>query len=402
MATPITYALRFLSTFFPPQKPLTFSGLDSTLKLVDLILAAGYQRPLLVADSFLIDNNKLTHVIEQFEQASCKVTIYSGAIPNPTMTEVRDGLALSLDNDCDCVLAIGGGSVLDIAKVIAAASTSNKDVSKLVGILKVKQPPLPFYAVPTTSGTGSETTNAAVVSDPATHKKQFFVDPKYIPAAVALDPFLLKSLPAPFTAAVGMDALTHAIEAYTSRNNFADTDRDAATAIKLLFQYLPVVYHDGENIKARELVAQASFLAGYSFTKSSLGYVHAISHQVSAKYNTPHGLANAIILPRVLRFNQQACAQRYANLERLLSGETTNTDDNMLAQKFIARVDQLSNELQIPNQLADLKAADFTKIRKDALAEARSSYAVPKVMRGKDVEAILQSIIDGNKDVTFS
>lgn len=401
MATPITYALRFLSTFFPPQKPLALSGADSALKLVDLIIASGAKRPLLIADSFLIEHNKLDKVQAKFQDHGCEVTIYDGCVPNPTLNEVKAGLALSIDNHCDSVVAIGGGSVLDIAKVIAAASTSSKNLERLVGILKVKQTPLPLYAIPTTSGTGSETTNVAVISDPITHKKQFFLDPKYIPLAVALDPVLLKSLPAPFTAAVGMDTLTHAIEAHTSRNNFADTDRDSATAIKLLFDYLPVAYQDGENEMARELVAQASFLAGFAFTKSSLGYVHAISHQISAKYNTPHGLANAIILPRVLRFNQQACAQQFAHLELLISGEDNYLDTAALAQRFVDRVDQLSEQLQIPDTLADLQQQDFAKITKDALAEAKASYAVPKVMKARHVEAILQSIIDGTKDVSF-
>ena len=402
MPTPITYALRFMSTFFPPQKPLALSGVDAALKLVDLIIASGAKRPLLIADRFLIENEMLDAVQSRFTDSGSELTIYDGVIPNPTTSEVSAGLALSLANQCDCVLAIGGGSVLDVAKVIAAASTSKKGLDKLAGILKVKQTPLPLYAIPTTSGTGSETTNVAVVSDPNTHKKQFFVDPKYIPLAVALDPVLLKSLPAPFTAAVGMDTLTHAIEAHTSKNNFADTDRDSATAIKLLFDYLPKAYHDGADLQARELVAQASFLAGFAFTKSSLGYVHAISHQISAKYNTPHGLANAIILPRVLRFNLAACAEQFANLERLATGEHTADTTDELAQRFIRRVDRLSEQLQIPNNLAALKPEDFAEICKDALAEARASYAVPRVMKAKHVHTILQSLIDGDKQVTFA
>jgi alcohol dehydrogenase len=175
--------------------------------------------------------------------------------------------------------------------------------------------------VPTTSGSGSETTVAAVISDSEAHKKQFFVSPKLIPIAAALDPELLKSLPPAMTAAVGMDALTHAIEAYTSTNTFDDTDRDAATAVALLFRYLPTATHQGDDLVAREKVARASFLAGAAFTKASLGYVHAISHQISAFYNTPHGLANAVILPRVLRFNAPTVAGRLAELERRIDPE---------------------------------------------------------------------------------
>ncbi len=402
ISTPTTYALRALSTFFPPQKPLVFSGEGSIQKLADLMIASGHKRPLVIADSFLVKNGQLDAFLDYLQANSCAVTIFDGATPNPTRTEVEAGLKLSIENSCDSVFAIGGGSVIDVAKVVSAASTNNRGLDKLAGILKVKQTPLPFYAAPTTSGSGSEATNGAVISDPNTHKKQFFVDPKYIPIAVGLDPNLLKTLPAHITAAVGMDALTHAIEAYTSRNSFADTSRDAAIAIKLLFDYLPLAYAGGENLKAREMVSQAAFLAGFAFTKSSLGYVHAISHQVSAHYNTPHGLANAIILPRVLRFNQNACANHFAKLETLLAGEEETKNIEMLAKRFIARVDQLSNQLNIPTSLANLNTDNFKKITKDALSEARSSYAVPKVMRRKDVEVILKSISNGNPNVSFA
>ena len=401
MATPITYALRVLSTFFPPQKPLVFSGEGSTQKLADLMIASGQKRPLLIADSFLVENDRLDGLLNHLKENNCEVTIYDGAIPNPTIKEVEDGLKLSMDNNCDSVFAIGGGSVIDVAKVVTEASTNNRSLEKLAGILKVKEAPLPFYVAPTTSGSGSETTNGAVISGPVTHKKQFFVDPKYIPVAVGLDPDLLKTLPAHMTAAVGIDALTHAIEAHTSRNNFADTDRDAATAIKLLFEHLPTAYAEGENIKAREMVSLASFLAGYAFTKSSLGYVHGISHQVSAHYNTPHGLANAIILPRVMRFNEQASADRFAQLEILLNGGNDNEAKDVLARRFIARVDQLSDRLNIPVTLPDLTEKDYQKISADALSEAKRSYAVPKIMRRKDVMAILQSISEGNRNVSF-
>lgn len=406
ISTPITYVLRFISTFYPPQKPFTFSGSGSTQKLADLMIAGGQKKPLLVTDRFLVENGKLDVLLDHFKANDCQVTIFDGIIPNPTFAEVEAGLKACTENNCDSIFAVGGGSVIDVAKVISAASTNKVELNKMAGILKVKKAPLPFYAVPTTSGTGSEVTNGAVIGDSETHKKQFFIDPKYIPLGTALDPDLLKSLPSHMTAAVGMDALTHAIEAYTSRNNFSDTDRDSATAIKLLFDYLPIACSDGDNLKAREMVSQAAFLAGYAFTKSSLGYVHAISHQVSAHYNTPHGLANAVILPRVLQFNKSACAKHFASLEIMLSGEKpdayTEVDTDVLAKRFCERVDQLAEQIEIPVSLPDLQEKDFKKITKDALSEAWHSYAVPKVMWRKDAEAILYSVMTGNRDVVFS
>lgn len=397
-----TVALRTLSTFFPPQKPLVFSGAGASKKLADFMVQSGRKRPLLVADSFLLENAMLDDLIAFLGQAGCEITVFDGIVPNPTIAVVEAGLQASLENNCDAVFVLGGGSAIDVAKVIAAASTSGKDLSKLAGILKVKAPILPFYAVPTTSGTGSEVTSAAVISDSETHKKKFFVDPKFIPVATALDTNLLRSLPAPITAATGMDALTHAIEAYTSRNRFTDTDRDAATAIRLLFEFLPAAYENGEDERAREMVAMGSFLAGYSFAKASLGYVHAISHQISAHYNTPHGLANAVILPRVLRFNKAACAERFAALETMLGGDADETSTETLTARFIARVDALAETVGIPTNLSELEPRDFRSIANDALAEARMSYAVPRVMRKAHVMKILQSVSHGTRDLCFA
>ena len=398
----ISYALRAFSIFYPPQKPLLFSGVGSTHKLADFILATGQTRPLLVTDRFLLEKGMLTGVLDQLKESGCIVTIFDGVTPNPTFSVVEAGLKLSLKNKCDSVLAIGGGSVIDTAKVVAGASTNQRSLGKLVGILKLKSAPLPFYVVPTTSGSGSEVTTTAVISDDTTHKKKFFVDPRYIPLATALDPDLLKSLPASVTAAVGMDALTHAIEAYISRNNFDDTDRDASTAIMMLFEYLPTAYEDGNNLKSREMVALASFLAGYAFTKSSLGYVHAISHQISARYNTPHGLANAILLPHVLRFNKSSCIAQFAALEKRMNTQSEEISDEILADRFIDRVNGLARQVGIPSHLLDLNNDDFDAIAKAARVEARSFYAVPRSMRNSDVKAILKSVATGSQEVSFS
>lgn len=398
----ITLALRAMSTLNPPQKPLVFSGMGSAIKLADLMILAGNKRPLLVTDSFLLRNGMLDDLVTHLTEAGCEVTIFDGIVPNPTFAVVEAGLAASLENHCDAVFAVGGGSAIDTAKVIAAASTAGRDLAKLAGIMKIKKPLLPFYVVPTTSGTGSEVTTAAVISDTETHKKAFFVDPKYIPIGTALDPTLLKSLPAPMTAAVGMDALTHAIEAYTSRNRFDESDRDAEMAIRLLFRFLPAVYDNGEDVQGREMVAIASFLAGYAFTKSSLGMVHAISHQISAHYNTPHGLTNAVILPRVLRFNRAASSERYATLERMLAGDGDNASSETLANRFIARVDALAERVGIPVNMEQIKTSDFSSIARDAVAEARMSYALPRTMSRRQVETVLRSVASGGRDISFA
>lgn len=401
LSTPITYGLKVFYRLWPPQKPLVYSGCESVLKLADMLIASGKKRPLLVTGKYLLKSGKLKPLIEKLHENNCEVSIYNGSIPNPTFNQIKEGLELSISNKCDSIIAIGGGSVIDVAKVISVASTNKRSVEKLVGILKIKEHPLPFYAAPTTSGSGSETTIAAVISDARTHKKHFFIDPKLIPIAVALDPQLIKSLPSHMTAAVGMDALTHAIEAYISANSSQETDQHAEMAIKLIFDYLPLAVSNGEDLKAREMMAQASFQAGYAFTKSSLGYVHAISHQISACYNTPHGLANAILLPRVLRFNKSKCLSKYARLEMLLNGTSDVKNNEELADNFIERIDKLYKTIEIPAKLDGLDKKDFTKISKDALIEAKKSYAVPKTMKSKDIELILHSITRGKLNISF-
>ncbi len=401
LKTPIHYALRTLSTLFPPQKPLVFSGTGSTLKLADLMVASGHRRPLLVTGGFLLENGTLDPLFGRLKDAGCEPTVFDGIVPNPTFDVVEAGLEACSKGHCDSVFVVGGGSAIDAAKVIAASAATSKPggPQKLVGILKVKSI-LPFYVVPTTSGTGSEVTTAAVISDSTTHKKQFVVDPKLIPIGAALDPGLLKSLPPGMTSTTGMDALTHAIEAYTSTNAFKDTSRDAALAIRLLVEHLPAAYRNGTDERAREMVAIASFLAGFAFTKASLGYVHAISHQISGHYDTPHGLANAVLLPRVLRFNRHACERQFAELEAMLAGESQGREPER-AERFIERIDRLSEELEIQASLPELKQEHFREIANQARAEARRTYGVPRVMSRADAITILESVASGSASPSF-
>ncbi|MEM9541552.1 MAG: iron-containing alcohol dehydrogenase [Cyanobacteria bacterium P01_E01_bin.42] len=388
------FALKMFVVLFPSEKPLLFVGVNSTIQLASLARASGSKRPLLVTGKSLLKRGLLDELLEHFKNEGCEVTVFDGIIPNPTYEVIEEGIRACQENDCDSVFAIGGGSAIDAAKAIAACSSNNVSIERVVGLLKVKKPTLPFYVVPTTSGTGSEVTSSAVISETQTHQKKFIVDPKLIPSAAALDANMLKSLPPHITAATGMDALTHAIESYTSLNRFSDAERDAKLAIALLFEYLPVVYKDGNNLEARQSVALGSFLAAYAFNKSGLGYVHAISHQLSAHYNTPHGLTNAIVLPRILRFNKPACSARFANLERMLSGTNPGVDEQ-LADRFIARVDALARELNIPSELKELETKHYNAITKNALKEAKSFYAVPRLMSSKQCKNILASITKG-------
>lgn len=386
----INLTLRMFARLFPSERPLLLTGTDSSKQLVSLARAAGAKRTLLVTEKALVDLGLLDGLLAQFENEGIVVTIFDGIIPNPTYKVIKDGIDVCNASDSDSVFVVGGGSAIDAAKVIAACSSARTTVEEVVGLLKVKSV-LPFYVVPTTSGTGSEVTNAAVISETETHQKKFVVDPKLIPAATALDPKLIKSLPPHITAATGMDALTHAIEAYTSVNRFVDAERDAKLAVKLLTEYLPQAHSQGENLEAREQVAIGSFLAGYAFNKSGLGYVHAISHQVSAHYNTPHGLANAVILPRVLRFIEPVATARLANLERTITGSEKGRDEE-LASQFIERIEALGREIGIPAHLEELQEEDFAAIAANARKEAMNFYAVPRLMSAEECTAILADV----------
>lgn len=396
-----TLSLRAMSTFKPPQKPLVFSGAGSTLKLAEFMLLGGSKNPLIVTDEFLHENGMLDGLLDYLKTQGVAPIVFDQIVPNPTMANVEAGVKASVDGGCDAVFVVGGGSAIDTAKVIAAASTSRKGIEGLVGVLKVKEPLLPFYIVPTTSGSGSEVTTIAVISDTETHKKKFFVDPKYLPIATALDPILLKSLPAGMTAAVGMDALTHGIEAYCSANSFKETDRDAEMAVRLLVEHLPTAVKHGADETAREMVALGSFLAGFAFTKSSLGMVHAISHQISAHYDTPHGLTNAVILPRVLRFNRGVCEDKFAHLETMFDEDAKGLDANTLSWRFIDRIDALSEAIDIPVNLDMIQTEDFPAIAKEAVEEAQMAYALPRVMSRAHVTQILRSVMAGDRAIAF-
>lgn len=389
----INAVLKLFTLLFPSGKPLLLTGENASVKLVSLLRQSGQRRPLLVTEKNLLELGLLDTMLEQFQQAACDVHIFDGIIPNPTYEVIEAGLKACLEHHSDSVVVVGGGSAIDAAKTIAACYANNCAVERVVGIMRLRKPLVPFYVVPTTAGTGSEVTSVAVISETKTHQKHFVIDRKLIPAVAALDPAMFVSLPAPITATTGMDALTHAIESYISVNDFRDATQDAALAIKLLLTYLPLAYQDGSDLEAREWVALASFLAGFAFNKTGLGYVHAISHQISAHYNTPHGLANAVILPKVLHFNAEVSSSRFAALERMLGGDTAQgSSEQQLAQQFIARIEQLGKTLALPTTIKGLVAKDYDTIAANAAKEARLLHPVPRHMSLSQCKDILSSI----------
>ncbi len=335
-------------------------------------------------------SEKLRAALSKYGVAS---VVYSEVIPDPTFATVRAGLAVLKENDCDCAIALGGGSVMDAAKAMIVAATNDKPIEALMGMRKGKNVPLPFYAIPTTSGTGSEVTNAAVISEDITHAKRFMIDSRTVAKAAVLDPSLTASLPAAITAETGMDAMTHAIEAYISKLSNPESDALAIAAIKGIFTSLPICFKDGSNLEARQAMAKASLTAGMAFRKVMLGYVHAISHQFGALYGTPHGLGNAILLPLVIEYSKDTVAKKLATLAIETGlGDASNTQEQ-LAQSVVDKLKSLNQQLNIPTKLTGLKEEDIPTIALRSYAEALKIHAAPKYMGKADIEALIKKLL---------
>lgn len=382
------------SKLIPDRVPMTLLGPGASKDLCAAISQAGARKLLIVTDAMLVKLGLVAKITRALEANGVSWSIYDGVKPDPTSDQVEAGVAMLRRDGCDAVLAIGGGSPMDAAKIIAAVATNDKPLKKLEGLLKVRRTPLPLYAIPTTAGTGSEVTIAAVVSDPTTHAKKFFVDPKLLPLMTALDPSLMVGLPPAITAATGMDALTHAIESYLSKTSNEQTERWASAAIRLIFSNLHKVFRNGADLEARSAMALASYYAGLAFTRTSVGYVHAIAHQLGAHYGTPHGLANAMVLPHVLEFSKEPARRRLADMAEMIGVEENGEAES--AQSFLDAVRDLARTVSIPTKLDTLKEGDIAKIAKDALAEAHMNYPVPRYMEKSDCEQLVRSLLKGS------
>jgi alcohol dehydrogenase len=383
-----------ITVILPFKWPKIFDGPGSSLELCRHIAAEGHKKVLLVTDSMLVKLGLLDAMQAELEKLGVTVVIYDGVKPDPTIQQIEAGVSVLKDNHCKAILAVGGGSSIDAAKVIAARGKSDKSIAKMAGLFKIYfSGTLPLYAVPTTAGTGSEVTIAAVVSDPEQQRKLPLMDLKLMPIAAALDGELMTGLPAHITAATGMDALTHAVEAYISRNALKRTDVQAIEATQLIMANLTTAVTNGSNIAARQAMAKASNLAGMAFTQAGVGYVHAIAHNFGALYHTPHGLANAIVMPYVLDYSKSKCANRLADLAKACNIGSADGSDEQLAEAFIHRIREMQQKFDIPDKLAALQQKDISQIASAALKEARFTYAVPRYMNKATCEGLIRLML---------
>ncbi len=375
--------------------PLTFVGPQASLSLCRAIAASGAQRVMVVTDRALMALGLARPMLDALRDAGVQVEVFDEVVPDPGYELVLAGIERLRTFDAQAILAIGGGSSIDCAKTINFSHANRCHPSKLTGLWLYALPRrrgLPFYAVPTTAGTGSEVTMAAVVSDHAAKVKRSIIDPKLLPDTVALDPDLTTGLPPAITAATGMDALTHAVEAYLSTMANAQTDAWALAATHLIVRHLPTAYRNGSDLSAREGMLMGSYLAGLAFTRAGVGYAHAVAHQLGALYHVPHGLANAIVLPRVLDHAKPRCIGRLADLARAAGLGAPDTADAALADAFVAQVRRLNMELGIPEQVQALRRDDHERIIDNAFAEAHGTYGVPRYLDRGVAHALLQSL----------
>ncbi len=375
------------------RQPELFTGPGSSQQLCTAIAKAGVKNLLIVTDAMLVKLGLLQAMQDTLKEQGVAFVVYDGVQPDPTIAQIETGLELLKREGCTAILAVGGGSSIDAAKVIAARATNPYRISRMAGLMRLIRRPMPLYAVPTTAGTGSEVTIAAVVSDPAQSRKFAIMDPKLVPVAAALDAALMAGLPPPITAATGMDALTHAVEAYISRNATAATDAEALEATRLIMINLPKVMKNGADLDARQSMALASFKAGVAFTTAGVGYVHAISHNFGARYHVPHGLANAIVLPYVLDYSKSECVPRLAQLAVAAGLSKGGESESELADALIRHIRAMNAEFGIPTKVEKLKAADISGITDAALSEAHWTYAVPRYMDKPTCEALVTRML---------
>lgn len=358
------------STFFIPSVNMIGSGcLDQAAKTLK---QQGLRQALIVTDKVLNNIGVVAQVQQLLAAQQIESCVYDGTHPNPTTLNVKQGLALLQEHQCDCVISLGGGSPHDCAKGIALLATNGGDIKDYEGVDRSAKPQLPMIAINTTAGTASEMTRFCIITDEARHIKMAIVDKHVTPLLSVNDPHVMAGMPKGLTAATGMDALTHAIEAYVSSAANPITDACALKAVTMIAESLRDAVADGSNMQARENMAYAQFLAGMAFNNASLGYVHAMAHQLGGFYDLPHGVCNAVLLPHVQEFNASVCASRLKDIAAAMGLDVSYLNDQQGAAACIAAIRLLAQDVGIPAGLRDLqvKEQDLDTLATNALKDA--------------------------------
>ena len=377
--------------FLPYRKPKVVGSVKA---LPDIILKKKCSKVLIITDSGIRKLGLTRRLEKALGAAGIPCIIYDKTVANPTTVNVAEAVKLYLDNGCDCIIGFGGGSSMDCAKAVGARIAKPKQsLAKMKGILKVRRKLALLMAVPTTAGTGSETTLAAVITDAQTRYKYAINDFPLIPRYAVLDPKVTLSLPPFITATTGMDALTHAVEAYIGNSTTYGTRKDALLAVKLIFENIDTAYEDGSNVEARRNMLHASFYAGCAFTKSYVGYVHAIAHSLGGEYNVPHGLANAVILPMLLEAYGEKIHKKLARLAIAAGLADEDTPCSEAAGQFIRAVKDMKKRFGIGVHIPEIQETDIPKLAHYADKEANPLYPVPVLMDAAKLESFYRILM---------
>jgi alcohol dehydrogenase len=381
----------YLFDFSPPE---LLQGPGSLGRLPALIQSKGISRVLIVTDKGLMGCHLLDELFRGLDAAGLAYSLFDGVEPDPTIPIIEEALALYKEDGCEALIAFGGGSSMDCAKAAGArAANPRKTIPQLRGLLKVSRRPPPLFAVPTTAGTGSETTVAAVVTDPGTREKYSITDPKLMPDYAVIDPELTLGLPPHITSATGMDALTHAVEAYLGRSNTRGSLQLAEKAVRLVFGNIERACSEGRDLEARGNMLLASYYGGGAFTRAYVGYAHAIAHNLGALYGIPHGLANAVVLPYVLEYYGESVQAPLARLAAVAGLCAPGTGEAQSAAAFIEAVKGLNRRMGIQDRFPQIREEDIPLIVERALREAHPLYPVPRFMDEKDCEALVRRLV---------
>lgn len=377
------------TTFFIPSVNIMGTGCIS--EAVATIRRRGLRRLLIVTDAGLARSGMAARIQQLLADADIQSTVFDGAKPNPTVANVEAGLAALKAADCDAIVSLGGGSPHDCAKGIALCATNGGHISDYEGVDRSTRPQLPLIAINTTAGTASEMTRFCIITDEQRHVKMAIVDRNVTPLLSVNDPALMAGMPPSLTAATGMDALTHAVEAYVSTASTPITDACALKAVDLISRHLRSAVANGGNAEAREQMAYAQFLAGMAFNNASLGYVHAMAHQLGGVYDLPHGVCNAVLLPHVQAFNAATSADRLADVARAM-GSSVSGGGQAGAEACLTAIRQLSADVGIPAGLSSLgvKAEDIPLLAANALKDA-CGLTNPRPASQQEIEALFRN-----------
>lgn len=392
MARTIQLMYRIAAHFLDWRKPELIISEDSMAILAKLLKDKNLRPVLIVTDKKIMAMGLLDHLLNQLKKKEIAYIIFDETVPNPTIENIEVARKRYIENECKAIIGFGGGSAIDCAKGVGARiARPKKSIPQMKGQLKVGKKTPPIIAIPTTAGTGSEATLAAVVTNPKTQEKYAINDVHLIPSYAIHDPILTVKLPAQLTATTGMDALTHAVEAYIGKSNTKETKKYAIKAVKLIFEHLEEAYFNPSNMEARSKMLKASYYAGLAFTRAYVGNVHAIAHTFGGFYNVPHGLANAIILPYVLTYYGKKVDKQLSELADLVDIRPQGKQKK--SQAFIEEIKKMNTRMKIANKIEIDSKEQIANMVERAYQEANPLYPVPKILSKKDFTNLYNQII---------